>query len=210
MNRILILLFVALLSLSAGAQTRLSAAQQKQIVAKIDRAASSMKSMTCTFTQTKKMKMMSRQLNSKGVMYFRKPSQLRWQYTSPYTYTFVLNGSQVIMSSSKGIQRVDVKKNKMFREISEIIVNSITGGNLQSNSAFSFALYREGNIVFARLLPKKKELKQIYRAIDIYFTPSLSMVSAVEMTEKSGDVTTVSLCNVKINPTINDKVFNLK
>ena len=45
--------------------------------------------------------------------------------------------------------------------------------------------------------------------IEIYFNESLTMVSGVKMKEKTGDVTTVKLNNVKINPAINDSTFSI-
>ena len=56
---------------------------------------------------------------------------------------------------------------------------------------------------------RKKELKQIYRLIEIHFNPQLTMVNMVKMEEKTGDVTIVKLTNIKPNATINEKMFDL-
>jgi outer membrane lipoprotein-sorting protein len=190
-------------------QTKLTAEQQKQIVEKIDKASSAMKTMQCDFTQTKRMKMLSKDMQSKGVMYFKRPDKLRWQYTSPYDYTFIMNGDKVQIKSMKSTKNIDVQQNKMFRQITSIILNSITGGGLKSAADFTVEVYKDNQTYFARLYPKKKELKQVYEVIEIYFNESLTMVSGVKMKEKTGDVTTVKLNNVKINPAINDSTFSI-
>ena len=95
----------------------------------------------------------------------------------------------------------------MFRQITSIILNTITGGSLKSSADFTVEMYKSGNSYFAKLYPKKKELKQIYQVIEIYFNPELTMVSSVKMQEKTGDVTTVNLNNIKTNQPINDKMF---
>ena len=97
----------------------------------------------------------------------------------------------------------------MFRQITSIILNSITGGGLKSAADFTVEVYKDNQTYFARLYPKKKELKQVYEVIEIYFNESLTMVSGVKMKEKTGDVTTVKLNNVKINPAINDSTFSI-
>lgn len=207
MRRIALILLSIVISLNVFGQTRLSAAQQQQIVEKISKATTSLNDIQCDFTQTKSMKMLSKKMLSSGKMYYKKANKLRWQYTSPYEYTFVLNGDKVRIKSSKTSKQVNVKDNKMFRHVSNIMISTMTGGGLKNSADFNVEMYRQGNTYFAKLYPKKKELKQIYKVIELYFNPSLSMVSSVTMEEKTGDVTIVKLNNVKTNTNVSDKIF---
>ena len=143
-------------------------------------------------------------------MYFKQPDKLRWQYTSPYDYTFILNGDKVKLKSAKSTKDIDVQGNKIFRQITSIILNSITGGGLKSSSDFTVEIYQSGNLYFAKLYPKKKEVKQIYNVIEIHFNPTLTMVSSVKMVEKTGDTTLVKLNNAKINKPIDEKMFDVR
>lgn len=210
MKQFIVLLFVSVLSLQAWSQTKLTAEQQKQFIEKIDKAAQTMTSMQCDFSQTKSMKLLSKEMQSKGIMYFKQPDKLRWQYTSPYDYTFIMNGDKVTMKSAKSTQNINVQGNKMFRQITKIILNSITGSGLKSATYFQVEIYKTDNSYFAKLYPKKKELKQIYSVIEIYFNQSLTMVNGVKMMEKTGDVTSVKLQNVKYNQSINESTFAVR
>ena len=205
------IIYIALLlvSLSASGQTRVTAEQQKQILERIDKAASEMASMECEFTQTKSMALLSTDMRSNGKMYFHRPSKLRWQYLSPYDYTFILNGEKVQLKSAKSTKNIDVKGNKMFRQITDIILNCITGAGLKSTSDFTLQLYKSGSTYFAKMYPKKKELKQIYQVIEVQFNTELTMVSSVKMEEKSGDTTTVKLTNVKTNGSLDSHLFDI-
>lgn len=187
------------------AQTKLSAEQQKQMLDKIDVAAQATKSMQCDFTQTKHMKLLSKDMQSKGKMYFKRPDKLRWQYTSPYDYTFIMNGDKVSLNT----KQIDAQKNKMFRQITSIILGSITGGGLKSATDFTVELYKDGNNCFAKLYPKKKEVKQVYQVIEIHFNTALTMVNSVKMVEKTGDTTTVTLTNTKNNTAIDESLFDI-
>lgn len=209
MKKFTIILFASLLSCYMYGQTKLTSEQQKQIIEKMDKAASAMSSMQSDFSQTKSMKLLSREMKSEGVMYFKKPNKLRWQYNSPYDYTFILNGDKVRIKSQKSTKNIDVQGNKVFRQITDIILRSITGGGLKSSADFTVELYKSDNEYFAKLYPKKKELKQIYNLIEIHFNPQLTMVNMVKMEEKTGDVTVVKLTNIKPNATINEKMFDL-
>ncbi len=197
--------FVAVLSISG--QIKVNPGQQKQLLEKIDKAALSLSELQCDFTQTKRMTMLKRDMQSKGVMYFKKPDKLRWQYLSPYDYIFILNGDRVKLKSAKSTKNIDVQGNKVFRQISNIILNSITGGNLKNSSDFSLELYKADQHYFAKLYPKKKEMKQIYNVIEIHFNANLTMVSSVKMIEKTGDYTLVNLLNPQIGKAIDEKMF---
>ena len=207
MKRLFFIVLVVVFSLHVSGQTKLTAEQQKQLVEKIDKAASAMKSMQCDFTQTKSMKLLKKEMKSTGVMYFKQPNKLRWQYTSPYDYTFIMNGDKVRIKSTKSTQDINVQGNKIFRQITNIILNTVTGGGLKSASDFTVEVYQSDKGYFAKLYPKKKEVKQIYNVIEIYFNSSLTMVSSVRMIEKTGDETLVNLNNLKANVAINEKMF---
>lgn len=207
MIRRLLILLTVMSSLPLLGQTKLTAEQQKQMIEKIDKTASAMSGMQCEFTQTKSMKLLSKEMQSKGIMYFKRPNKLRWQYTSPYDYTFILNGDKVQIKSSKSTKNIDVQGNKMFRQITNIILNSVTGGSLKSSSDFNVEVYKKDNSYFAKLFPKKKELKQLYQVIEIYFDPTLTMVNSVRMVEKTGDETRVNLINTKLNVAVDEKMF---
>ena len=207
MIRLLFILLAMMTSWPLLGQTKLTAEQQKQIIAKIDQTASAMKGMQCDFVQTKRMKLLSKEMHSKGVMYFKRPNKLRWQYTAPYDYTFILNGDKVQIKSSKSTKNIDVQGNKMFRQITNIILNSVTGGSLKSSSDFTVEVYKKDNTYFAKLYPKKKELKQLYQVIEIYFDSALTMVNSVRMVEKTGDETRVNLINTKLNIAVDEKMF---
>ena len=205
-GRVFTLLCLILLTLPCWSQTKLSDEQQKQILEKIDAAAQTMTTMQCDFTQTKHMKLLKKDMESKGKMYFKRPDKLRWQYTSPYDYIFILNGDKVTLNT----KQIDAQKNKMFRQITNIIINSITGGGLKSAADFSVELYKTDNSYSAKLYPKKKEVKQVYQVIEICFNPALTAVSSVKMVEKTGDTTTVTLSNTKNNAAIDETLFSIR
>jgi len=208
MKKIIVVFAISLVSLNIFGQTALTKTQQQQIITKIDKSASAVQTMQCHFTQVKSMTLMKNKIKTEGMMYFKKPSKLRWQYIKPYDYSFVLNGDKAYMKSTKSTTTVDVNKNKMFRQISNVIMNCMTGGNLSKTSYFKVAIYKHGNTIYANLTPVKKELKQLYSLITLYFNQSLTMVTKIEMNEKNGDKTIITLSDIKTNGNINDKVFS--
>ena len=193
MLRSFFIIVTCLSALSVMGQTKLTSEQEKQVLAKMEKSSNALRTLQCDFVQSKRMKLLSKEMQSKGVLYFVKPDKIRWQYTTPYDYTFIM----------------DIQGNKIFRQITTIILNTVTGGGIMNSADFDVTLYKQGDVYFAKMLPKKKEVKQVYAAIEVYFNPTLTMVESIKMIEKSGEYTTVKLLSPKVNTTINESVFKV-
>ena len=190
-------------------QSKIGPQEQQQVIQKFNSASSSLRTMYCDFVQTKKMKLLKNEMQSKGVLYYSSPNRLRWQYNTPYSYLFILNGDNVYIKSGTKKQNIDVKRNKLFRQISSIILQCITGGRLNNSGDFTVEIQKTNDTYSARLDPKKKELKKLYSIIEIYFNHDLTMVNSVRLEETTGDTTIVELKNVKTNTSISENLFSL-
>ena len=186
-----------------------SMAQEAQIKQKISQVAAAMKTMQCDFVQTKHLKMLNDKMVSKGCMFYQQSNCLRWEYTSPYTYTFILNNDKVLLKNKKRNDVIDVNQNKVFREIARIMMNSVVGNCLQDNKSFKSSISVVGGEWVATLLPLRKDMKQLFQSIVLHFSQRQAVVTQVELTEKNGDKTVIELKNIKTNGPINANMFAL-
>ena len=173
----------------------------------IARGAASVKTLQCDFVQTKHLKMLSEALESRGRMYYRQAAQLRWEYTSPYTYTFILNGDRVLLRNSQRSDVIDTRQNSVFREIARLMLGSMTGQSLADDKTFhtTFTM-RDGQWV-ATLVPQRKDLRQLFKKMLLYGT---TVVRRVELTEKNGDTTVIELKNIRTNENISADMFTVR
>ena len=208
MNMKKLLLSLVLMLVCASATFAQSAADAK-IIQQINAVASKMRTMQCDFVQTKHMKMLNDKMVSHGKMYYQQSDKLRWEYTSPYTYTFVLNGSKVLLSKGKRNDVINVNQSKFFKEIARIMMNSVVGKCLSDKKDFRTSIATTNTEWIATLVPQRKEMKQMFQKIVLHFNKSRKMVSTVELVEKKGDRTVIQLTNVKTNSPINAKVFSV-
>lgn len=202
-NILLTLLLCLLTALPAMAQS----VNQTEVLRKINATASALKTMQCDFVQTKYLKMLNDKLVSKGRMYYQQSDKLRWEYTSPYAYTFVLNGQKVKLTKGQRSDVIDVNQSKVFREIARIMMNTVTGKSLASGKDFRVSITQTQGEWVATLLPQRKEMKQMFQKIVLHFSKSAAMVSTVELIEKKGDRTVIQLKNVQKNKAVNAKLF---
>ena len=182
---------------------------EAQIRTKINQAASQLQTLQCDFVQTKHLKMLNDKLVSHGKMYYKKSDKLRWEYTTPYHYIFILNGSQVLLKNEKRNDIIDVNQNKVFKEIARLMMNSVVGKSLSDSRDFSSKISSSNSELIATLTPMRKDLKQMFKQISLYFSQSTSLVYKVILVEKNGDKTVIELKNAKKNEPVNTNVFNV-
>jgi outer membrane lipoprotein carrier protein len=204
---ILILCVMAAITLQAQTLKKATDAQAKAMVEKINQTASSIRILECDFTQVKTLRFLNDKMTSQGKMYYDGSGKLRWEYTSPYQYTFILNGQKVYIKSAKSSQTIDIRQSKLFQSIAQVMMNSVTGKSLTTNSDFACTMYTQEQEWVADLVPKKKEMKKMFKNIRLHFNSVKQMVSQVEMTEQSGDTTMITLKDVKTNGKIDEKMF---
>ena len=206
MKRVLFFLMALCLCLLNLSAQKVDEAKVKQ---QINAVASKMKTMQCDFVQTKYLKMLNDKMVSRGKMYYQQSNKLRWEYTSPYTYTFVLNGSKVLISKGNRNDVINVNQSKFFKEIARIMMNSVVGKCLTDSKDFKVSLTGASAEYVATLYPQQKQMKQMFQKIILHFNKQKSTVSKVELIEKKGDRTIIELKNVKSNAPINAKVFGI-
>lgn len=204
MKKLLIIIILALFAIHQPAVAQVTQGQVKQM---IGQAAASVKSMQCEFVQTKHLKMLGDKVVSRGVMYYQQSDKLRWEYVSPYKYTFILNGNKVQIKNDKRTDVIDVERNKLFKEIARIMMSSVVGDCLNDTRSFKTTITDGNTSWVATLVPQRKEMKQMFSSIRLYFNKKSSMVSMVELVEKNGDKTFIELKNVKTNGQIASSTF---
>lgn len=179
----------------------------QKVVQQISQAAQSVKTMQCDFVQTKHLKMLNDKMVSKGKMYYQQADKLHWEYTTPYTYTFILNGSKVLLKKGTRNDVINVSQNKMFKEIARIMMNSVVGKCLTDTKSFKTSISESQSEYVATLIPQTKDMKQMWTKLVLHFNRKQMMVSKVEMHEKNGDRTIIELLNAQTNKTIDAKQF---
>lgn len=204
--KILLIVLAGLCSVHINA-AELTAQQKKEAISTINKAASGLKSMSCNFTQTKYLSLLSDKMVSEGKMYYRQSDKLRWEYTTPYSYLFIFNGTKVYVGGKNRKDVIDTNTNKVFKEVARIMMNTVTGKALSDSSDFSVDIESSGTSWIVTLVPKKKDIKQMFSKIVLTFTKSNTMISEINIYEKNGDRTNIKLKNITTDTSLNESLF---
>lgn len=194
-----VLLIVAgCLLIAAPAQAQGAKAARQHIVD----AAKGMKTMTCDFVQTKQTKLLTSAAVSKGRLSYRQPDWLCWEYLSPTAHTFKIDGRKVITSDSRRTREVDIRRNRMYREMARLMTNIMSGQSLVSDEDFQVTLApadAKKSEWVATLVPRRKEVRRMFSTIVLRVTPDRWLVRQVELIEAKGDKTVIELSHVVVN-----------
>ena len=139
MKRTILTLCCLLASLLA---TQAQNTDEAAIRRRLNEATARINALSCDFVQTKHLSVLKDKMVSKGRMCYKKSDRLRWEYTSPYTYVFILNGNEVLLKNKNRSDIIDVDQNRMFREIVQIMLSSVVGNCLDDKN-FKSSLAQE-------------------------------------------------------------------
>ena len=205
MRRITIALaFLLAFSVSAAAQE-----DEAAVRAQINRSASLLETLEGRFTQTKYMSMLDEKMTSQGIIYYAKGNKLRWEYRTPYKYTFILNGSTVVLETGERSDAIDVNQSKVFKEIARIMMNSVTGHCIDDGRDFEVSISSSDGQWVATLVPLNRNLRSLFDTLVLHYDRSAAVVTKVELLEKNGDRTVIELQDIKTNRPLDESVFNV-
>ena len=201
------MLFVAGLLLSARP---VAAATWYQDWASIRKAAASIKSIETSFVQTRTLKILTRPLVSRGIMAFRRPNDLRWEYQSPLETLLVAKSGNVHRLIKHGATWLTDASGRL--EAMKIVLGEVNlwlDGNFSSSRTFRPELRqaRADQAAHVELIPLDPSLAKIISRITISFGERPGSVNAIDIFEEGEGVTHIVFENARFDQTIPDQRF---
>lgn len=207
MKKIITLLFLLSICAATSLAADMTPQQKQDVISRINKAAAGLKSMNCSFNQTKYLSLLSDKMVSEGKMSYKQSNKLRWEYTSPYQYLFIFNGTKVFVRNKSRKDVIDTQTNKVFKEVARIMMSTVTGTALSNSSDFSIDVTDGKSVWKITLTPKKKEMKKMFSRIELSFNKSNLMIAEINIYEKNNDRTNIQLKNISTNGAINESLF---
>jgi len=159
------------------------------------------------FEQVKRVALLKNELKSKGTVAMRRDNKIKIAYTQPYRYVFVMDNAAItIKDGDAAANNVNMRNNKLFRQISAITLSGINGQLLDTKD-FAVEVFESPQQYLVQAVPRTKEMKAFYTLFALVFDKDTFCVERITMTEVSGDVSTMVFSATEINKEIDDAVF---
>lgn len=162
----------------------------------------SIRSMTAVFKQTVKAKhrIVSR---SSGTMALQRPGKFRWQTNQPMAQLMVADG-QKIWVYDKDLEQVTVKTQR--KGLGGTAALFLSGYDNTVTRDFNVTQSTLGNELVFDL--KSKSAKANFQRIKLMFRQNT--LTGLELYDQLGQVTTVQLSQIKLNPKLAESLFRFK
>jgi outer membrane lipoprotein-sorting protein len=171
-------------------------------------ATAATESIQADFNQEKALSMLSEKINSTGKFWYRKKDKIRMEYVRPYSYLMILNAGKIFIREGQKENTVSSNSNKIFQQVNRILIDCVAGSMLD-NRDFQPAVFESPRSFLVELKPLAKNLRELYKNINIAIDKKDYTVNSIEMFELSGDKTVIRFQNKIINAQIPDSVFNI-
>lgn len=155
-------------------------------------------SVSCDFEQNKHLQYLDAVVSSSGKLIFDKNNRLRWEYVEPFEYLIVINNGTFSIKTDGRVSEYDIESNKMFSQISELIVSSVNG-SIFTDPAFCVVAHHNSKEYIVFMEPKDEEMKKVLSKIKMHIDKADFSVNKVIMYEKEDDYTEINFLNKKFN-----------
>lgn len=204
MRSIVFILFF--MSVAIQAQTKMSASDAETLKTIVKDQALTTKTISSYFTQYKHLDFLSNDIITKGKLAFKTPNLVKWEYVEPYKYTVLFKNETLYINDEGKKNQVDMGSNKLFKQLNNLIINSIKG-DMFDDEAFTIEYFNIDKNSLVYFTPKDKKSSKYIDAFHITFNTKGDVIE-VKMIEPSGDFTKIIFTNKELNKPLADAIFN--
>ncbi len=183
-------------------------------------------SLEADFKQVKETRLLQEPEVATGHLSYRSPDRLCWEYLTPTAYKWELGtaSSSSASATTSTPPTTSSTTSPQVQQLLQFIIRSISGDNLQDNANFIVTqqpasapsnAFSQGNALTRSntstqnststqgsttylLVPKKRDLRQLFQSIEITLDPTTQVAERVVLTEKNGDRSTITFHNIQI------------
>jgi outer membrane lipoprotein-sorting protein len=208
MNKLTAIFVSVIIACSAKAQHAGYTAVKDTAVFKQQFTTASQKISSCQsdFVQEKNLSMLSEKIVSKGKFWFKKDNKVRMEYNQPFQYLMILNNNNIYIKDGQKENKMSASSNKLFQQINRIVIDCVKGSAF-SNTDFRINVFENKQTYLIELSPVVKNLKDIFKTINVTVDKKDYSVLSIQMNEVSGDYTSINFINKQINASLPDALF---
>lgn len=193
---------------TAGTQpASLSASEIQTLKKNVATQASGLQSLESDFVQLKRLEFVDNAIKSVGKLYFKAPHQIRWEYTSPFSYYVIFDDTRMFVNDGGNTKNVNLASNALLRDINGLLAGTVQGDAIFDDKRFDIAYHRVEGSYRTTFTPKEKALARYIKQIEMTFDPSSYLVTRIKIVEPSLDHTEITFSAQKRNTRIPDEKF---
>ncbi len=180
--------------------------KSQEILTRISSISKQIETLECNFVQYRTVAVLSEVAKSEGKMYYKRSSQMRWEYQNPDPYCFVVSNGKSVLKKNGKTDRGNGAR--IFGEISKMILTCISGSKLVDETKFIPTYTIKNDVFRVTLVPRSSRMAQVISCLVMDFNVKQATISSLEMVQKK-DVTRIEFKDRKLNMSLPPSLFEL-
>lgn len=172
-------------------------------------ATAKVQTLQSNFIQTKNLALLAEKVISRGQFSLRKQDKVRIEYTTPFSYLLIMNGSQILIKDEQKTSTVNAGSSKMLQSVNRIMLDCMRG-TVFSNPDFKTVASEGSGGFLLTLTPANASISKLFRQIEVYLDKSNYDVQKLIMTEKNADYTEMKFTGIVHNPNLSETLFKVR
>jgi outer membrane lipoprotein-sorting protein len=195
-----------------SALQELSGAEKQRIFEKFKLLRKDVRAIHASVVQEKQAVALKKKIVVRGAVTLAKPNMLKWDVVKPERSVTVIDGETMTVyhPAVKEAQVYILSENIIAHNAMGFFSAVMSGDMEEMESKFSVSVFRNGNEVVIRMVPKSKMAGRYLAAVVIHIDEKSALPKGFEITTPRGDKTITRLSNIKVNPELTPGAFQLK
>lgn len=209
MRNLLLISFITIMAQLACAQgiKITDKASIATLRSELAQAYSEIETMQCQYQQEKTIALLEDNIKTQGVVIYHNPRKLYWSMKDDYDHYFAMCDDNIKIVNANGETTMPINNHPIFREIAKMVIAGEKRGDLIDDNNFYSELYEYKDTFVVQMKPKKNRMKAMFGIMTLIFDKETKIMKCIEMTETSGDKTTITLHEVVINQKCDNSMF---
>ncbi len=184
----------------------------KQIINEIEEHREQIRTFSAEFDQVKTIMPFEETEKANGVFFYKKPMKVVWEFYAPEKNMVILkeNRGFIVTPNLKQVQLFSMEQNNRFKFLLAGLGEPLSKFFVEFNVLCFKGEDKSGKFYLFRLSPKDPEMAQIMDNFEVKVSCVNMVPSSTKLVEKTGDITTLTFSQIKINPNIKESVFEYK
>jgi outer membrane lipoprotein carrier protein len=205
------LALAGLLLLSAQARAAAPPPTVDELIDRLTASTQGVHTLAGEFNQRNRLKLFQKELRSRGRFFFRRPRQIRWEYTAPDPSTLVLDGEKATLSTPGAPPQVfDLERDATMRTIFDQLLLWLTPSALdRARGEYEMSVGGSAAEPTLVLVPRAQSaIARAFARIELRLDGKTLLLRAIALTERNGDQKEIVFSKLQRNAPLPSDAFH--
>lgn len=186
-------------------------ARAEQILQRLDRAQAVIRTLRARIVERRELAVLENAEVLRGTLYFARPGRVRWEYDDPERRIYVLDDGELVglIPGRRRAERLDVSRRQ--DRIERMLALGQPAEDLRREFRIEAGDHDEAlDADELRLVPRSRRVRRRVRELRLWVDRSTGLLDRIRFVTGSGDVVTLDIDRLEINPELPADLFRLE